>query len=146
MAFDLQSLIGGSITDGIAKIIQLFKVDPTIALEKSTEVQEIQLKMVADAASAATAEVQAQLAINQAEAGSSDKFTSRWRPAIGWICGLAMFSNFIAAPFFTWGAQLLGRSDLTYPTLDMSTMMPVLLGMLGLAGAHVYENTQGGKS
>ncbi len=146
MAFDLQSLIGGSITDGIAKIISLFKVDPTVALEKSTEVQEIQLKMVADAANAAAAQVQAQLEINKAEAASGDKFTSRWRPAIGWICGFAMASNFIVSPFFTWGSHLMGHPELNYPTLDMGQMMPVLLGMLGLAGAHVYENTQGGKS
>jgi hypothetical protein len=146
MALNLQDLIGGSIVDGVAKIIQLFKVDPTVALEKQTELQEIQLKMTADAAAAAAAQVQAQLEINKAEASSGDKFTSRWRPAIGWICGLAMFSNFVASPFFTWAAHLLGRPDLTYPTLDMSVMMPVLLGMLGLAGAHVYENTQGGKS
>ncbi len=144
MAIDFQDLIGGSITEGIAKIIQLFKVDPTIALTKSTELEEIRLKISADAAQAAASQVQAQLEINKTEASSADKFTSRWRPMVGYICGFALASNFIVAPFFTWGAQLAGYK-VVYPTLDMSTMMPVLLGMLGLAGAHVYENTQGGK-
>ena len=144
MGFDLQSLIGGSITDGIAKIISLFKIDPTVALEKNVEIQEIQLKMVSDAAAAASVQVEGQLAINQAEAQSADKFTSRARPLILYICGFALASNFIVSPFATWISGMMGYK-IIYPTLDMSVMMPVLLGMLGLAGAHVYENTQGGK-
>lgn len=144
MALSITDIIGGSVLEGVSKIISLFKVDPTIALEKQTELQEIVLKISADAAAAAAAQVQGQLDTNKAEAASIDKFTSRWRPFVGYVCGFALASNFIVSPFFTWGAQMAGYK-VTYPTLDMSVMMPVLLGMLGLAGAHVYENTQGGK-
>jgi len=31
----------------------------------------------------------------------------------------------------------------TLPTLDLSTMMPVLLGMLGMGGLRTYEKTKG---
>lgn len=140
----LTDAFGGSITEGIAKIIQLFKVDPTIALEKQTELAEIQLKMQADAAAAASTIVEGQIAVNQAEAASGDKFTSRWRPSIGYICGMALFSNFIVSPFLTWISGIYGYK-VAYPALDMTTMLPILIGMLGLGGLHVYENTQGGK-
>ncbi len=143
MSVNLEDIISGSVASGVAKIISLFKVDPTVALEKQAEITEIQLKITADAAAAAAAEVQGQLDTNKAEAASGDKFTSRWRPMVGYICGFALASNFIVAPFFTWISGMAGYK-ITYPTLDMSTMMPVLLGMLGLAGAHAYENVQAG--
>lgn len=134
----------GSIASGIASIIKLFKVDPTLALQSQTELEKIQLQMVADAANAAAAQVQGQLAINQAEASSGDKFTSRARPTIMYICGAALFSNYVLSPFVTWASALYG-SKATFPTLDMSVMLPILLGMLGLGGLHAYENIQGGK-
>lgn len=138
----ITNAMGGDIATGVAKIIGLFKIDPTVALQKQVEVQEIQLSMARDAAAQISNQLQGQLDINKAEASSTDKFTSRWRPAVGYVCGCALFSNFIIAPFFTWATQLAGH-PITYPTLDMSVMMPVLLGMLGLTAGHVYENTQG---
>jgi hypothetical protein len=144
MAFNWQDLIGGSIADGVAKIVGLFKIDPTIALEKQTELEEIRLKMTEEAANAVAQQIAGQLEIDKTEAGSSDKFTSRARPLILYICGFAMASNFIISPFATWFAALCGHA-IVYPTLDMSVMMPVLLGMLGLTAGHVYENIQGNK-
>jgi hypothetical protein len=37
-------IIGGSITDGVAKIISLFKVDPNLALQHQTELEKIRLE------------------------------------------------------------------------------------------------------
>jgi hypothetical protein len=34
-------------------------------------------------------------------------------------------------------------SDITVPALDLSEMMPVLLGMLGLGGLRSWEKTRG---
>jgi hypothetical protein len=142
MAIDIQSLIGGSIADGVGKIISLFKVDPTVALQKQTELQEIQLKMQSDAAAAYAAQLQAQANIDQTEAASTDKYTSRARPTILWVCGCAFASNYVVAPFATWIAALSGH-PIQYPVLDLSTMQPVMLGMLGLAGYHAYEKVKG---
>jgi hypothetical protein len=138
----ITNLLGGSITDGIAKIIQLFKVDPTVALQKQTEVAEIQLKMQSDAAAAIAAQLQGQLDINKAEASSGNWFAADWRPAIGYICGLAMLNNFILAPWATWLSGVAGH-PIAFPVLPTGDMMPVLLGMLGLSAGHVYENTRG---
>jgi hypothetical protein len=143
MAINWESLIGGSITDGVAKIISLFKVDPTIALEKAAEIEEIKLKMSSEAANAIAQQVQGQLEINKAEAESEDKFTSRWRPLCGYICAFALANNFIIAPFLTWISTLVSGHTITYPELDTSVMMPVLLGMLGLTAGHVYESVKG---
>lgn len=140
----IEDIIGGSLEEGIAKIISLFKVDPNLALSKSTELTELRLKIAGDAAVAVAAQVEGQLDVNKSEAGNTDRFTSRWRPMVGYICGFALASNFIVAPFFTWISGMMGYK-IIYPTLDVSTMMPILLGMLGLGSLHAYENVQGGK-
>ena len=42
--------------------------------------------------------VQGQLDTNKAEAASPSAFTSGWRPAIGWVCALALACQYIARP------------------------------------------------
>lgn len=87
--------------------------------------------------------MQAQMAINEKEAQHGSLFVAGWRPAIGWVCGLAFFWNFVVQPLFSWGAFLAGVDIGQAPSLDLSQMMPVLLGMLGLGGLRTYEKRAG---
>ena len=68
-------------------------------------------------------------------------FVSGWRPAVGWVCCFGLASNFLVVPFANFGLSVSG-SPLLIPSLDLSEMMPVLLGMLGLGGLRTYEKTQ----
>ena len=69
-------------------------------------------------------------------------FVAGWRPAIGWICGLGMLSNFIIVPMTNFVLALTG-SPVVVPLIELETMMPVLLGMLGLGGMRSYEKAKG---
>ena len=79
-----------------------------------------------------------QMAINQVEAASSSLMVSGWRPFIGWTCGFGMFGNFITIPFSNFVLALLGI-DIVIPLVPLETMMPVLMGMLGLGAMRTYE-------
>lgn len=68
----------------------------------------------------------AQLAINKEDA-KGNWFQSSWRPLIGWICGLSLAINYLVSP-------ICAGFGVTIPQADMSVMMPLLLGMLGIAG------------
>ena len=81
---------------------------------------------------------QGQMAINQVEAASSSLMVSGWRPFIGWTCGFGMFGNFITIPFSNFVLALLGI-DIVIPLVPLETMMPVLMGMLGLGAMRTYE-------
>ena len=72
-----------------------------------------------------------QLEINKAEAQSRNVFIAGWRPFLGWTMGFAMAYNYVIQPIAIF---VLGQLDylVTLPALDMTEMMPVLLGMLGL--------------
>ena len=79
-----------------------------------------------------------QMEINAVEAANSNVFVSGWRPFIGWTCGLGMFGNFITIPFSNFVLALF-EVDI----VPLETMMPVLMGMLGLGAMRTYEKKSG---
>ena len=90
--------------------------------------------------------VQGQLEINKAEAQHGSIFVAGWRPAVGWICGVALAWNFVIQPLLLWGAWMFPEfaPDIsTAPKLDTDELMTVLLGMLGLGGLRTYEKRLG---
>ena len=79
-----------------------------------------------------------QLEVNKVEAAHKSLFVSGWRPAVGWVCVLGMFGNFITIPFSNFVLALFGI-DIVIPLVPLETMMPVLMGMLGLGAMRTYE-------
>lgn len=142
MGFDPATLIGGSIGDAVAKIVGLFKVDPTIALEKSTELAEIKLQLASKMQDQIAAGIQAQVDVNKQEAANPKLFVAGWRPFIGWVCGTGLAVQFIINPLFTWVATL-AKHPVQFPSLDLGTLMTLLFGMLGLGAMRSYEKVAG---
>src|SRR5260370_768690 len=87
-------------------------------------------------------ELSAQIEVNKTEAANVSTFVAGWRPFIGWICGAGLACQFIAGPLFTWISNLMHRPT-PFPTLDLGTLMTLLLGMLGLGGLRTYEKVAG---
>jgi len=73
----------------------------------------------------------AQIEVNKAEA-KGNWFQAGWRPATGWVCVLGFAVNFLVAP-------LAAGFGVDIPQADTSTMLPVLMGMLGLGSMRTYE-------
>ena len=82
--------------------------------------------------------IKAQIEVNKEEAKHRSLFVSGWRPAVGWTCTLALLSNFILIPMTNF-ILVLADSDIAIPLIDVSTMMPVLMGMLGLGTMRTVE-------
>ena len=93
--------------------------------------------------SAMTSLVQGQLQINAKEAEHGAIFVAGWRPAIGWICGIALGWNYILQPIISWGAFATGVDLAAAPSLDTAELTTILLGMLGLGGLRTYEKRLG---
>jgi hypothetical protein len=142
MGFDFASIIGGNIGEAVARIVGLFKVDPTVALSKQVELQEIQLQLQSKLQDQIAAQIQAQSDTNKIEAASPKIFVSGWRPFIGWVCGVGLGIQFIVNPLFTWIAAL-AKHPVQFPSLDLGTLMTLLFGMLGLGAMRTYEKTNG---
>jgi len=84
----------------------------------------------------------AQLEVNKEEAKSRNVFIAGWRPFIGWTSGIALCWTYILQPIAQFVLAQTGHL-IDLPGLDMSTMMPVLLGMLGLGGLRTWEKYKG---
>ena len=87
------------------------------------------------------AHVQAQLEINKVEAKHNSMFVAGWRPACGWVCVLGMAGNFLVIPFANMTLNLL-ETGAEVPMIDLATMLPVLMGMLGLGGLRSFEKVK----
>ena len=84
----------------------------------------------------------AQIEVNKTEAAHRSLFVSGWRPAVGWTCCLGLASNYLLIPMANF-ALALANSTIEVPVLDISTMMPVLMGMLGLGAMRTAEKVKG---
>ena len=73
----------------------------------------------------------AQIKLNTEEA-KGNWFQSSWRPLIGWICGLSLAINYMISP-------ICAGFGITIPQADMTVMMPLLLGMLGIGGLRSFD-------
>lgn len=87
-------------------------------------------------------QVKAQLEINKTEAAHKNLFVAGWRPACGWVCVLGMAGNFLVIPFANMALDLF-QTGVSIPMVDLSTMLPVLMGMLGLGGLRTFEKVKG---
>ncbi len=85
----------------------------------------------------------AQIEVNKAEAASGSVFKGGWRPAVGWVCASAFAYHFVLQPILLFVVALTGTQLPTLPEFDMSTLLPVLGGMLGIGGLRTYEKQKG---
>ena len=80
-----------------------------------------------------------ELALAQLEVLKTDAqgnwFQSSWRPLIGWISGLSLGINYMVAP-------IAAGFGVAIPQADMSVMMPLMFGMLGIGGMRSWDKAK----
>jgi hypothetical protein len=86
-------------------------------------------------ATMADANALAQIEILKADARGS-WFQSSWRPLCGYVAVSGMAVNFLVSP-------IAAGFDFVIPQADAGTLMPLLLGMLGLSGSRSLERIKG---
>ena len=82
-----------------------------------------------------------QMEINKEEAKSGSLFVAGWRPAVGWICAVALSYQFVVRPLLAWYSLIAAIP--VPPELDIATLMTLLFGMLGMGGMRMYEKGKG---
>ena len=83
-----------------------------------------------------------QININIAEAGHKSIFVAGWRPFVGWVCGFGLLYASVVEPIMRFIAKLSDYTG-TFPVLDTTITMQVLLGMLGLGLMRTKEKEKG---
>jgi hypothetical protein len=124
----IQAIVG-TLIGPISELLSEFITDKDKA-------NELAHKIATLSATQAHENALAQMEVNKTEAVHRSVFVAGWRPFIGWVCGLSMATNYMGVP-------LAGVFGFELPVLDITTMFPVLLGMLGLAGLRTQEKIKG---
>jgi len=84
-----------------------------------------------------------QIEINKMEAAHKSIFVAGWRPAIGWVCALALGYHFVGYDIGAWIVTV-GGWDIILPKLGgTESLMELVLAMLGLAGFRTFEKFKG---
>jgi hypothetical protein len=126
--------ISAALDLGNTLITRIFP-DPAQAANAKLELLKLQQ-------SGELASMTAQTDINKVEAGNPSLFVSGWRPAIGWVCALALAYQYLLRPLSNTIAAIFGITLPPLPGLD-DNLWQLMMGMLGMGGLRTYEKTQG---
>ena len=106
------------------------------------QASEAKLKLLELQQNGELAIMTAQTDINKTEAANSSVFVSGWRPAIGWVCALALAYQYLVRPLGGTIASLLGLTIPPLPGLD-DNLWQLMMGMHGMGGLRTFEKVQG---
>ena len=133
----LGKLLGGGLVDSVGKI-----VDELHTSDEEKAQAKIKLKELDNALN------KAQTDINLADAkstagGISGMLQRSWRPLIGMSCALAIFWEFVLSKFILFICGLFQYEVVNIPELDMGTLMPLVMSLLGMGALRTFEKTKG---
>lgn len=124
------------------KVIDRLWPDPAAAAAAKLELLKMQQSGELAQLTADTSLAIEQIKVNAIEAQSPSLLVSGWRPMIGWVCGAACAWNWLGLPIAKLVLALLGE-PLEISGANLSEMLPVLLGMLGLGALRTAEKVKG---
>lgn len=137
MAFDLSTLIGGSIGDAFQKIMSVFKVDPTKAMEAQAEITKIQLELQGKLQDAISSEIQQSAEVIKAETQSQSWLPRNVRP----MC-LAAWAFLITFNYFIPIVTQLFHYPVTPLVLDPWIYKLTAIGFTGYVTARTWEKVK----
>jgi hypothetical protein len=120
------------------------KIWPDPAERDAAKLELLKMQQSGDLAqlTAETSLMIEQIKVNAAEAQHASVFVSGWRPGVGWVCVAACGWNWIGLPIAKVIAVILGH-PINLASADLTEMLPILMGMLGLGGLRTIEKLQG---
>ena len=133
----LGKLLSGGLVDSVGKIVDDLHVS-------EEEKQQAKAKLIELENQIKLKQMDINLADAKSTAGGISGFLQRaWRPLIGFSCALAIFWEFVLSKFILFICGLLQYEVLNIPQLDMGTLMPLVMSLLGMGALRTFEKTKG---
>ena len=130
-------LLGGGLVDSVGKIVDDLHVS-------EEEKQQAKAKLIELENQIKLKQMDINLADAKSTAGGISGFLQRaWRPLIGFSCALAIFWEFVLSKFILFICGLFQYEVLNIPQLDMGTLMPLVMSLLGMGALRTFEKTKG---
>ena len=133
----LGKLLSGGLVDSVGKIVDDLHVSEEEKAQAKAKLLELENQVKLK-----------QMAINLADAqstagGISGMLQRSWRPLIGMSCALAIFWEFVLSKFILFICGLFQYEVVNIPELDMGTLMPLVMSLLGMGALRTFEKTKG---
>ena len=116
--------------------------DPTKRAQELRKLEEMKQHGDLEEMNAQVKLLTGQMEINKTEAASKNLFVAGWRPFVGWVCGFGLAYAAILEPLMRFIASVNDYTG-TFPIIDTTITMQVLLGMLGLGAMRTREKEKG---
>lgn len=129
----LTKLLGGDIVKNVGSIIDNLHTSEEEKNDAKIKLKEIEAQIN-----------KAQSDINLADAkstagGISGMLQRSWRPLIGMSCALAIFWEYVLKHFLMFFIATFNYETAPLPELDMGTLMPLVMALLGMGALRSYE-------
>ena len=133
----LGKLFGGDTVKAVAGVIDDLHTSEEEKQQLKLRFEEIQAKLKSK-------QMDINLADAKSTAGGLSGFMQRsWRPLIGMSCAIAIFWEFVLSKFILFICGLFHYEVLNIPQLDMGTLMPLVMSLLGMGALRTFEKTKG---
>jgi hypothetical protein len=134
----LLDLLVGPVMDIVNKLIP----DPVAKAQAQLQLLQLQQNSTFKEIDAQLQQSAQQTDTDKVEAANTSLFVAGWRPFIGWICGTGLGWNYIGISILSFLTTAFGH-PIVVAKADLSEMMPLLIGMLGLGGMRTFEKING---
>ena len=133
----LMDIFSGGAVKAVAGVIDDLHTSEEEKLQLKNRFAEIQAKLKSK-------QMDINLADAKSTAGGISGFMQRsWRPMIGMSCALAIFWEYVLSKFILFFLGIFHYEVLDLPSLDMGTLMPLVMSLLGMGDLRTFEKTKG---
>jgi len=133
----LMDIFSGGAVKAVAGVIDDLHTSEEEKLQLKNRFAEIQAKLKSK-------QMDINLADAKSTAGGISGFMQRsWRPMIGMSCALAIFWEYVLSKFILFFLGIFHYEVLDLPSLDMGTLMPLVMSLLGMGALRTFEKTKG---
>lgn len=144
MAGVLSDIFGaGGVADLVGKVLDKIFPDPVEREKAQVRLAELAATGELEQLKAETALLQGQVEINKIDAASEDKYQSRWRPTVGWVCTIGL-AYAVFRDLMDWVAMVAGYTG-QFPDMDTGTLISLLVALLGVGTWRTWDKKTAAK-
>ena len=136
MVLGLGKLFGGGAIQAVSKVIDEIHTSDEERLAARNTIAKIEAELK-------KRQMDINLADAQSKAGGVSGMIQRiWRPLIGFSCALAIFWEYVLKHCLMFLIATFNWETKPLPELDMGTLMPLVMALLGMGALRSYEKVK----